>query len=58
MLEIKMTKLLLAISEQELLRCLNHEPAIFMAAVKRGKSVARAIKEQNRKPKGVALNDK
>lgn len=53
-----MTKLLLAISEQELLRCLNHEPAIFMAAVKRGKSVARAIKEQGRRPKGASHDDK
>ena len=58
MLEIKMTKLLLAISEQELLKCLSHEPAILLAAVKRGKSVARAIKEQNRKPKGAFHNDK
>ena len=53
-----MTKLLLSISESELLRCLNHEPAIFMAAIKRGKSVSRAIKEQSRKPKGVVQNDK
>ena len=57
MLEIRMTKLLLVITEQELLKCLCREPAIFEAAIKRGKPVARAIKEQSRVAKGGSEHD-
>ena len=55
MLEIRMTKLLVVISEQELLKCLCREPAIFEQAVRRGKGAARGIREQARCGKGGGL---
>ena len=47
-MEIKLTKMLLVLSETELLKCLCREPAIMTAALRRGKALARYYKEQNR----------
>ena len=52
MLQIKMTKMLLVLTEQELLKCLCREPAIMTAALRRGKSEARYLKELERTGKG------
>jgi hypothetical protein len=49
MLQIKLTKMLLMLTEAELLKCLCREPAIMTAALKRGKSEARYQKELMRK---------
>lgn len=54
MLKIKMTKMLLVLTEQELLKCLCREPAIMTAALRRGKSEARYLKELERTGKGGA----
>ena len=51
-LEIKCAKMLLVLFESELLQALQTKPDILMKALKRGKSSARAIKEQGRKPPG------
>ena len=52
MLQIRMTKMLLVLTEQELLKCLCREPAIMTAALKRGKVEARYLKELERTGKG------
>ena len=52
MLQIRMTKMLLVLSEAELLKCLCREPAIMTAALKRGKVEARYLKELERTGKG------
>ena len=53
-MEIKLTKMLLVLSETELLKCLCREPAIMTAALRRGKSEARYLKELERTGKGGA----
>ena len=57
MLEIRMTKLLLVISEADLLKCLCLMPGILEQAVRRGKGAARAIKEQGRTGHGGTRYD-
>ena len=54
MLQIKLTKMLLMLTEQELLKCLCREPAIMTAALKRGKAESRFQKELTRAGKGGA----
>ena len=54
MLQIKLTKMLLMLTEAELLKCLCREPAIMTAALKRGKAEARYQKELMRSGKGGA----
>ncbi len=54
MLQIRMTKMLLMLTEAELLKCLCREPAIMTAALKRGKAEARYQKELMRSGKGGA----
>ena len=54
MIEIKLSNLLLVMSEAELMKCLMRMPYTLEAAIKRGKSVARSMKEDERKPKGCA----
>ena len=49
MLEIKLTKMLLVLSEEELLKALYRVPTILERALKRGKSAARLLKEDERK---------
>lgn len=49
MLEIKLTKMLLVLSEEELLKALYRVPTILERALRRGKSVARLLKEDERK---------
>lgn len=50
MLEIRMTKMLLVMTEEELLKCLYRMPSILERALKRGKGIGRALKEEERKP--------
>ena len=49
MLEIRLTKMLLVLSEEELLKALYRVPTILERALKRGKSIGRALKEDERK---------
>ena len=49
MLEIRMTKMLLVMTEEELMKCLMRMPYTLETAIKRGKSVARPLKEDERK---------
>ena len=49
MLEIRLSNLLLVMSEAELMKCLLRMPYTLEAAIKRGKSVARSMKEEERK---------
>lgn len=49
MLEIKLTKMLLVLSEEELLKALYRVPTILERALRRGKSAARLLKEDERK---------
>ena len=54
MLEIRLNKMLLVMTEAELMKCLLRMPYTLETAIKRGKSVARSMKEDERKPKGCA----
>ena len=49
MLEIRLSNLLLVMSEAELMKCLMRMPFTLEAAIKRGKSVALSMKEDERK---------
>ena len=57
MLEIKLTKMLLVLSEEELMKCLIRMPYTLEKAIKRGKSAARAIKEEGRTPAKEVFNN-
>lgn len=50
MLEIRLNNMLLVMTEAELMKCLLRMPYTLETAIKRGKSVARAIKEEGRTP--------
>ena len=49
MLEIRLNNMLLVMTEAELMKCLLRMPYTLEAAIKRGKSVARPLKEDERK---------
>ena len=54
MLEIRLNNMLLVMTEAELMKCLLRMPYTLETAIKRGKSAARLLKEDERKPKGCA----
>ena len=54
MLEIRLNNMLLVMTEAELMKCLMRMPYTLETAIKRGKSAARLLKEDERKPKGCA----
>lgn len=51
-LVIRLTKMILVLTEQELLTCLQARPEIFTDALKRGKRQKRYETELGRRPKG------
>lgn len=53
MLEIRLTKCLLVLSEQELQSLLARDPALWALALRRGKAILRQRQEEQRGPKHI-----
>jgi hypothetical protein len=53
MIEVRLPKCRLFLTEEEVQRLLKHDPALWEAALKRGKMITRARRRRERVRKGV-----